>query len=447
MSNITTFTLTPDAWLYQADCRDVLRALPENSIDSVCCDPPYHLTSVVKRFGGANAAPAKHGTDGLYARQSAGFLGKVWDGGDIAFDPETWVLVLRVLKPGGHCVAFGAPRGYHRMACAIEDAGFEIRDSLMWVFGSGMPKSHSVSLAIDKAAGVEREVIETIPDRWAGKGNVYNRNGRDVVNGSANIDGVVDISVPATPEAIEWEGWGTSLKPSFEPIVLARKPLEKGLTIAANVLKWRTGAINIDACRVPGESSPSISRRETAVRTGNAPGRPGEYSHTIKDRRSPEAYMREKPGEMLGRWPGNLAHDGGQEVVGMFPYSKDGVAGKRNGQNGEVLKSGFGAYDTQWGGYGGEGSAARFFYSPKTSKADRQGTIHPTTKPTALMQWLSRLVTPSGGVVLDPFAGSGSTGVACLRERFKVILCEREVEYIEMIHKRFAVEQQKASAA
>jgi DNA modification methylase len=188
--------------LIQADCRAVLACIPDNSVDAVVTDPPYHLTSIVKRFGAANAAPAGFGTDGAFSRASRGFMGQEWDGGDIAFNPALWAEVLRVLKPGGHMVAFSGTRTYHRMACAIEDSGFEIRDQIAWVYGSGFPKSHDVSKAMDAAAGVPRDVIKS---------------------GAATTDA-----------ARQWQGWGTALKPAFEPICLARKPLDG--TVAANVL-------------------------------------------------------------------------------------------------------------------------------------------------------------------------------------------------------------------
>ena len=209
--------------LHAGDCLDVLDAMEANSVDSICCDPPYHLLSTVKRFGAAGAAPAKHGTDGLYARASRGFMGKEWDGGDIAFRPETWAKVLRVLKPGGHMVAFSAPKCSHRMVCAIEDAGFEIRDGLMWIFGSGFPKSLSVSKAIDRAAGAEREVVGFDPVAIA-KQNKVSTNNTQCTNTHPETVGV--ITSAATDDARAWEGWGTALKPAFESICLARKPLD-----------------------------------------------------------------------------------------------------------------------------------------------------------------------------------------------------------------------------
>lgn len=444
--------------LYHADMRAAIKMLPDNSIDSVVCDPPYHLTSIVKRFGGANAAPAQYGSDGAFARASKGFMNKVWDGGDIAFQPETWAECLRVLKPGGHVAAFGASRGYHRMACAIEDAGFEIRDSLMWIYGTGFPKSHDVSKGIDKTRGEtgrDLEFCEFMRSSKIGRGEatrilqqagLISANGtmaghfyaasqagqpavatraifealrphlgvdvparieeiinraeaeREVIGEQAGTRlavapgqdndrsaTVLDITAPATDAARQWEGWGTALKPAFEPIVLARKPLSEG-TVAANVLRWGTGALNIDGCRIPGES--------TIRSTGN-----GKRGRT-------DGYGMEGGvigGSDKGRWPANVVHDGSDEVVGMFPNN-----------------------------------VARFFYSAKASKADRAGSKHPTVKPVALMQWLARLITPPGGMVLDPFAGSGTTGAACAAEGFNCVMIEREAEYIEDIKRRMS---------
>lgn len=607
-----TYSLGPDATLFYTDCRDALRALPAECVDSVVTDPPYHLTSIVKRFGGANAAPAQFGTDGAYKRASTGFMGKQWDGGDIAFDPAFWAEVYRVLKPGGHVVAFGASRGYHRMACAIEDAGFEIRDSLMWVYASGFPKSHDVSKGIDKAAGAKREKIG---ERRAG----IKPNGGLCEGGLNEADKMLPITAPATPEAVQWEGWGTALKPAFEPIllcskpltvaqhvaicvegvtcqilellewcdssvsgaeksfsdirakcdavassvaanakirslasigiasfadqtstllaresnapirtrgcfvlshvkpngsedktaeqviprgqaedistrlldmsmsvtmgdiseniallwndisvalldgantftietaskltialktlnlsmqqhisidtgnlspdalpiVLARKPLSEG-TVAANVLKWGTGALNIDGCRV--EASDGANRARPP-RTSNEILGGGKGTN-----------LTASPHNDAGRWPANVVHDGSEEVVGAFPTQKSGAwNGKRNSSK---TKNTFGEFESrdETPREASEGSAARFFYSAKASKADRAGSKHPTVKPISLMRWLARLVTPPGGVVLDPFAGSGTTGAACAAEGFRCILIEREAEYVGDVLRRF----------
>jgi DNA modification methylase len=222
--------------LFAGDCLEVLAGLPENSVDSVCTDPPYHLTSIVKRFGSENAVPAQVGKTGAYARATAGFMGKKWDGGDIAFRVETWAAVLRVMKPGAHLLAFSGTRTYHRMVCAIEDAGFEIRDQIAWLYGSGFPKSHDVSKGIDRMAGAERGVLYQVMRTGKEAGTYGAMTGNNV------------ITAPATDAARQWQGWGSALKPALEPIVLARRPLTG--TIASNVLRWGTGALNIDACRI-----------------------------------------------------------------------------------------------------------------------------------------------------------------------------------------------------
>lgn len=357
--------------LHHGDSRDVLAEMPDASVDSVVCDPPYALVSIVKRFGSATAAPAK-GND-AYARASAGFMGKSWDTGEVAFAVEFWEQVMRVLKPGGHVVAFAGTRTYHRLAVAIEDSGFEIRDQLAWVYGSGFPKSHDVSKAIDKAAGVEREVVGFDPIAAARTAAVGTNSFGDYKGQTG------DVTAPATPEAQQWEGWGTALKPAWEPIVLARKPLIG--TVAANVLEHGTGAINIDGCRVGDDGgtkkivTDAVKDSSTVSAFGN--GLNGGGVETV-------------PG--LGRFPANIMHDGEQ--------------------------------------FGEQG---RYFYSPKASKKDRgEGNTHPTVKPTDLMAYLCRMVTPPGGVVLDPFMGSGSTGKAAVREGFRFVGVEREAEYFEI---------------
>jgi len=389
-----------------------MAALPDNCIDSVVTDSPYHLTSVVKRFGTPNAAPAQHGTDGAFARQSRGFMGKAWDGGDIAFTPELWAQVLRVLKPGGHLAAFGASRGYHRMACAIEDAGFEIRDSLMWIYGSGFPKSHDVALDF------EITLCQRIDGEW-----YYESDGALMRKGEWRH-----------PSAIEWNGHGTALKPAFEPIVLARKPLSED-TVAANVLRWGTGALNIDATRIHTEGSEArayTSKRlqpgATAIATGEHMGRQEvEFAGMTKD----------------GRWPANVITDGSAEVIAGFPNSKAPPIGsvvKKASAKGAIRSASIGAESRAAGSvmisHGDSGSAARFFYSAKASKTDRASSKHPTVKPIALLQWLARLITPPGGVVFDPFAGSGTTGAACLLEGFRALLVEKESEYVTDICRR-----------
>lgn len=402
--------------VHHGDSRDVLKTLADASIDSVVCDPPYALVSIGKRFGAENAAPAKSGKSGAYARASAGFMGQKWDTGETAFDPLFWVEVLRVLKPGGHLIAFSGTRTYHRLACAIEDAGFEMRDMIAWLYGSGFPKSHDVSKGIDKAAGATREVVARVRSDGKPTGQAgATFNACDVSQASGP---------PITDAARQWQGWGTALKPALEPVVLARKPLAG--TVAANVLAHGTGALNIDASRIEG-SPPSVPQPVYGVKAdgvtnfGAGEGRNGAMSAAS------------------GRWPANVIHDGSEEVVEAFASAGDRSSGARAA--GVRKGIGYGSNAQGDGGpalTGDSGSAARFFYSAKADAADRCGSKHPTVKPVDLMAYLVRIVTPPGGVTLDPFAGSGSTGMACLREGFDCILIEREAQYVADIHKRLA---------
>jgi site-specific DNA-methyltransferase (adenine-specific) len=365
-------------------------------------------------------------------------MGKQWDGGDVAFRPETWREVYRVLKPGAHLLAFGGTRTYHRMACAIEDAGFEIRDTVLYLYGSGFPKSHDVSKGIDRAAGVDREIIgqhERTNFRKNGAG-FRNLPGLAVEN-----KGAIPLTAPTTDAARQWEGWGTALKPACEPIVLARKPLSEG-TVAANVLKWGTGAINVDGCRVEAD--------------GEDFGNPARFLNSDKnlhdgwqrphkadaDKMAGRANERFERLASQGRWPANVIHDGSDEVVAGFPETEPSVAGIRRNHSGMGIhdseKGTFGKGDV-FGGFNDEGSAARFFYTAKADQDDRLGSKHPTVKPLDLMQYLIRLVTPQRGTVVDPFAGTGTTGEAAWREGMGALLIEREAEYQEDIRRRMAL--------
>lgn len=453
--------------LYCGDSMEILATIEENSIDACVTDPPYHLTSIVKRFGNAKIDDGTQTSERIrtradgYARSASGFMGKQWDGGDIAFRPELWALVYRALKPGAHLVAFGGTRTYHRMACAIEDAGFEIRDQIQWLYGSGFPKSHDVSKAIDKAAGAEREVIRTTKYR-----DIRNGHGRGLGDGinAAEREGPEYIehafTAPATEAARIWEGFGTALKPACEPIVLARKPLEG--TVAQNVLKWGTGALNIDGCRVATDETITATRN---VALGSSAGgiygkanKPGVYSNRRAGEASAERrYTDEgstnfaatpgpRGGSPAGRWPANIIHDGSEEVVTGFPYSKVGAScvKRTSGSDGNGNQGGtYGAENrpagTEMTCYGDEGSAARFFYTAKADADDRLGSKHPTVKPLDLMQYLVRLVAPPSGLVLDPFAGTGTTAEAAWREGMRAVLIEREQEYQEDIRRRMAL--------
>jgi DNA modification methylase len=417
--------------LHCGDCRDVLAGLSENSIDSCVTDPPYHLTSIVKRFGAENAAPAQFGSDGRYARASAGFMGKVWDGGDIAFDPDTWRAVYRVLKPGAHLLAMGGTRTYHRLACAIEDAGFEIRDCIQWLYGSGFPKSHDVSKGIDKRGGnshLTREISTAIKAARESRGmstsecdkifcgsttnwswfegrpigqrapnvetfalicaawpellpfaNAVAEVEREVIGENNNVfrsyqstsinyeinSGSADITAPATDAARQWAGFGTALKPACEMIVLARKPLSEG-TVAANVLRWGTGAINVDGCRIHADDAQGGNYTVTRLK-------PGATLNKTGGNWRPENGGVEYNGEMKpGRWPANVIHDGSEEVVAAFPES-DHARGNTSPTKcggyafwGSGSPNHYGPIDS-----GDSGSAARFFYTAKADSDER----------------------------------------------------------------------------
>jgi site-specific DNA-methyltransferase (adenine-specific) len=512
-------TVVDGCTLYNEDCRFILPTL--HNVDSIVTDPPYHLTSIHKRYSSAESMQTNHP---IYKRHARGFMGKGWDGGDIAFDPELWKLCLNALKPGGHLLAFGGTRTYHRMACAIEDAGFEIRDCIAWVYGSGFPKSHNLS--------------------------------------------------------DEWDGWGTALKPAFEPIIVARKPLSEK-SVAANVRKFGTGALNIDASRV--HTGDDLN--------GGAYAKSGTFRNDgwgMQRGVASDGYQ-----QPSGRWPANFIHDGSEEVVRLFPETK--TTGKLTGNEPSVPAKGDCVYgfrdrvsaqhhddagtaarffycaqwtkDDEWHPLGQEYSpervnsaepclslqseavvsalndavarsmpgaalnsasyqapstnvtpnelrlisenvielirttarrfwresqpqrhsltsnhvsiaaaqeqtdtititislsksngcadhatfnctvtnsevgakglkAARFLYTSKADKDDRLKSKHPTVKPIDLMAYLVRLVTQPGGTVLDPFAGSGSTGMACMREGMNCILIEREEEYFaDILHR------------
>jgi len=406
--------------IHQGDSRDVLKGLADNSIDSVVTDPPYALVSIVKRFGGANAAEAKsEGASGVYKRASAGFMGKTWDTGETAFAPEFWAEVMRVLKPGGHVVAASGTRTYHRLACAIEDAGFEVRDMISWLYGSGFPKSHDVSKGIDRANGDERAVVGDSPFA------LRKTNGSAGVNSvGLNATAGAKITSAASAASAAWEGWGTALKPACEPWVLARKPLTS--TVAGNVLAHGTGALNIDGCRI--HSDDALGGEYTVKRL-----KPGATLDKTGGNWRPEEGGVQFVGNMKpGRWPANVIHDGSDEVVEAFGETMPSRIGKPRGAT-----AGEGLGMTRTGAeYSDAGSAARFFYSAKADADDRMGSKHPTVKPIDLMRYLVRLITPPGGVVLDPFAGSGSTGVAAMLEGFESILIEREAEYVADIHRK-----------
>ncbi len=432
------------ATLHLGECLAVMRTMADNSVDAIVTDPPYGLS----------------------------FMGKRWDYDVPAV--EVWAECLRVLKPGGHLLAFAGTRTQHRMAVRIEDAGFEIRDMIAWVYGSGFPKSLDVSKAIDKAAGAERT------ERLAPKAGHENHVGRDnmkALRESGTLSGAGGFSrpwmhdpqkvedshwdfAPATDAARQWQGWGTALKPALEPIALARKPLIG--TVAENVLAHGTGALNIDGCRVGTDGGTAKGSKPQGAGKGiYGAGLHGACEITQLD---------------AGRWPANLIHDGSAEVVAMFP-SEAGAAAPVHQRNADKFRTAYSAFAGNRDEAGStfhadSGSAARFFYVPKADNADREDGLidvppgpagvgdnrpsgsfnerigkspvaprsntHPTVKPTDLMRYLCRLVTPPGGVVLDPFMGSGSTGRAALLDSFRFIGIEREEQYLAIAAARIA---------
>ncbi len=409
--------------LHDGDNRIALRRLIEQGVrvHAVVTDPPYGLVSVQKRFGAEGAAPARtEKNDGSFARLSGGFMGKQWDGTGIERDPAFWRLIWDILLPGGFCFAFSGSRTGHWQACAMEQAGFVMHPMHGWVYGTGFPKAHDAAAAIRKKFG-------------------------------------------AIPEAARWQGWkyGTqSQKPALEPIYLAQRPFS-GKTGADNLLAHGVGAVNIDDCRVPTDEDLNG----------------GAYAHNPTERDSMwgedagSRYRRGGAGEFAqpeGRYPANLLLDGSDEVAALFPQGKSGSPGvRRKAHETHSMSGALGLTGQTEVGYGDEGSAARFFhgfpleefdfywleqagtispspdsppifYSAKANKEDRSGSKHPTVKPIGLLQYLIRHITPPGGIVLDPFAGTGTTGEAAKREGFDCILMEAEPEYSAFLSRRFA---------
>lgn len=617
--------------LHSGDCLEVIKTLADNSIDSVVTDPPYALTSIVKRFGKTSQSDdtqtsdrTRNGADG-YARLAKGFMGKAWDNGSVAFSASFWQEVLRVLKPGGHCVAFGGTRSYHRLACAIEDAGFEIRDQLAYCYGTGFPKSHNVSKAVDRHLGIDRPVVRV--DASLARNQKVTGGGKDNTIGGGRpfieIARERGFHEAISDEAIGLHGWETALKPAWESLCLANKPLEfwgeygtigsrideleallwsvvpaniaerlsasshlvsradlfasvqlnaealsniraalseamdmsrfesalisslntvsswnvvwaegsrpenmsitetelsttiglrtlksflsritpesiimahktgqlnanaspaegafnasahrlrstlelsalavailqeadasldagarplwepicmvrkplSEATIAANALRWGTGAINVGKCRV---ESMEDQRHPSS---GGENGLAGTATFRIRARTIEEQTIN-------NRWPANLLHDGSPEVLAMFPDTKSGAllphhrkrGGGLNGSSTFAIRDRTGEVSAF---YADEGSAARFFYSAKADSDDRLTSKHPTVKPVDLIQWLCRLITPPNGTILDPFAGSGTTGAAAWREGFNAVLIEREEEYQKDIAQRMKLE-------
>lgn len=413
--------------ILEGDCRQTLKTLAAESVSSIVTDPPYEI----------------------------GFMGKSWDGYGVANDPTLWAECYRVLKPGGHVLAFGATRTYHRMACAIEDAGFEIRDSIHWVYGSGFPKSHNVSKAIDKAAGLTRGRIPYENGILSGANNYGGGNSKHSPKGSTKSD-----DVALTDESQQWSGWGTALKPAHEPIVMARKPFAG--TVAANVMEYGTGALNIDATRVANMGAPIQRITGTAILGGVSDGydRPWKHDSEAVAARQERADAAIDKANELARWPANvlLTHstecglecapdcpaleiDQQAETASRYfaqPEWSPGdylasvytpKAGRRERNAGLDGMAEVREHDGRTDGNPGGDNPANRTNTPKQN-------YHPTVKPVALMRYLIRLVTPPGGLVLDPFLGSGTTAVAAILEGFNWIGCELTAEYLPIIEAR-----------
>ncbi|PVA95401.1 site-specific DNA-methyltransferase [Mycobacteroides abscessus] len=433
--------------LHHGDCLDVLRAddygydwnlgyrsarmFPDNSVDAVITDPPYGIAFMGKDWDqpGAFGSERRNGSPQRTQRE-----GLAMDAGRYDLSPaamlnfQRWCTAwatecLRILKPGGHLLAFGGSRTWHRLAAGIEDAGFEIRDSIAWLYGSGFPKSLDVSKAIDKAAGAERGVV----------GTHHRHGGGSAVSGSMSgllgTDSELPLTAPATVAAKRWQGWGTALKPSFEPIVIARKPLSG--TVAQNVLEHGTGALNIDACRVTTGDAlvrPSVQRHDNEV-LGKGLGAGAQVEPAC--RWPTNVVLDEHQAEALDRQTGVL-HSGTMRAGTDRQPRAGGTIYGADARN-------FVPADT----YGDSGGASRFFpvfryeaKAPTSERPNADGVQHPTVKPLDLMRWLVRLVTPVGAVVLEPFAGSGTTAEACVLEDRQCIAIEREADYLPLIVSR-----------
>jgi DNA modification methylase len=451
--------------LILGNCKEEMKKIESDSIDSIVTDPPYEL----------------------------GFMGKKWDSSGIAYDVEVWSEALRILKPGGHLLAFGGARTHHRMMVAIEDAGFEIRDCLMWLYGSGFPKNHNISKAIDKSLGAERKVIGQRQDILLKQGADLKRGKRKIAesfnagspernNGFKTVS--ADVTAPATPEAQQWDGWGTALKPAHEPIVLARKPLTEK-TIVKNVLKYNTGAMNIDSSRVFTEDVLSIgsnNRTNATINFGMRDDKQAQGQHKLG--RFPaniilecicdEVIAGENEGVVINNKNSKSANDtiyklgisqGEQDAPRMYKDTGDihtnpecpcyilneqapSVGNAYNGKRKKQSTGGTGYTLTKEhkvgesaGVFDGLSGASKFFYCAKASKGERNEGLdikntHPTVKPIKLMEYLVRLITPPNGKVLDPFMGSGSTGCACVKLGF-------DFTGIELSEESFLISQKR----
>lgn len=410
--------------VHHGDSREVLDTLDADSLDSCVCDPPYALVSIGERFGAEDAAPPK---GGVYARAVSGFMGKTWDTGEVAFDPEFWRKVYRVLKPGAWLLAFGAPRTYHELGMAIQTAGFEVRDSILDVIASDEPvRAFLASLNEEQCRAFAKCVEESAFGglfAWVyGSGFPKSTDFAAIPGSKKNGGREVRPEFIGTPYE---EGWGTALKPAFEPIVVARKPLAEP-TIARNVARFGTGGLNIGASRIGNETITTAAKAKGASFTsvGEGQGFNGCEASTHE-----------------GRWPSNVVTDGSDEVVAAFPSSPAPGGNVKGSEPSDPTQSVYG------GGFSrapaerpseAAGSASRFFYSAKADAEDRLGSEHPTVKRVDLMRHFVQLVTPPGGTVLDPFAGSGTTGVAAMGAGFNAVLIERDEGYVGDIRRKLA---------
>lgn len=526
--------------LFQGNMLDMLDVIEPETIDSIITDPPYGLTSITKRFGNENSAECQYGKDGSFARLSRGFMGKEWDGSGIEYNVDAWRKCYEVLKPGGYLLAFGGSRTFHRIACAIEDAGFEIRDTIMWLYGSGFPKSMDISKQIDKKGGNDYskqfakdlkearesrnltmkycddkycngstnwswyegrkygcrvpdyqtylEIIKEFPElekykelikeaerEVIGKGKAVFKTASAAFGGKGwgTLCNDYDITIPSTDLAKQWQGWGTALKPSFEPIIVARKPFKGSLV--DNVIEYGVGGINIDECRVGNTNADTYDLEKRQISKATGSDNDGHFLDQLHNQEAKHGVTEQ------GRFPANtiLTYDETDfdEVCGGFPntkstYNKDSKHETEiHRENADTLKYGY-KERIDSSSYNDSGSASRYFYCAKASKKDRDEGLdtfnqekvndgrntpidnafqrgetlrkntHPTVKPTELMQYLVRLVTPNNGIILDPFNGSGSTGKAVMYENkernknYKYIGIELTEEYLPIAKAR-----------
>ena len=435
------------------DCIEVLKTLPDNSVDSIVVDPPYGIGFMNKEWDN----PAKHkelidreknrseeryqeGKSPVKGGFSKGVqpglaIGGAKEGRWFQEWCELWgAECIRVLKPGGYILSFSAPRTYHRMTTAFEEVGFEIRDQLMWIFGSGFPKSLNIGKAVDKLQGNEREVLGTIAEFSMDGANRNANNHRGIKEAAKEIQHDYGYKsgwdTPVTKGNSEWEGWGTALKPAHEPIVMARKPLSEKTNVE-NILKWGTGGLNIDGSRIGFKENENTNNW-----TSTRDKKPEKTGWSFRGENGGPEMNNE------GRFPANIIFD---EEAGQLLDEQSGIG---KGQKKPRVQKGTKDYTNDtWGlkvkdghespTYNDMGGASRFFYCPKVSKKERgEGNVHPTVKPIKLMEYLIKLVTRKGGVVMDPFMGSGSTGIAAVKNGYDFIGIEKEEEYLNIAQNR-----------